>query len=154
MMARRTAGKLGCGGGPSNLFSPLRGCEAAMLEKGIGDHCHQGMAVKPMPGSPFEVVEAELFLQLLMRLFTDPTRLDGAGERFDRRLAWQVREVILALSTGAMFSDQPGLVARHVLVTHVANALRRSVGDPHTHSGEARRQTPFRAAAPADRAPG
>ena len=34
-----------------------------MLEKGIGEHCHQGMAVKTMPGSPFEVVEAELFLQ-------------------------------------------------------------------------------------------
>src|SRR5215469_9332098 len=49
-----------------------------------------------------------------------------------------------------MFADQPSLVARHVLMTHVTNALRWSIGDPHTHSGEA----PFRAAAPADRAPG
>ena len=61
-----------------------------MLEEGIGDHCHQGMAVKPMPGSPFEMIEAELFLQLLMRLLTDPALLDGAGEHLDRRAAWQV----------------------------------------------------------------
>jgi hypothetical protein len=42
------------------LFSPLGGCQAAMLEEGVGNHCHQGMAVKPAPGSPFEMIEAEL----------------------------------------------------------------------------------------------
>jgi hypothetical protein len=43
-----------------------------------------------------------------------------------------------------VFADQPGLVARHVLVAHIANALRRPVSNPHTDSGKASRQTPFR----------
>ena len=55
-----------------------------------------------------------------------------------------------------MFADQPSLVARHVLMTHVTNALRWSIGDPHTHSGEApfvpRRQLTVRQDAPASMA--
>jgi hypothetical protein len=39
-----------------------------------------------MPGSSFEVIEPKLFPELLMGLLTDPARLDGAGERLDRRL--------------------------------------------------------------------
>lgn len=39
------AGMLGCGGGPVSLFFPSRGLEAAGLEKGIGDHRHQGMSM-------------------------------------------------------------------------------------------------------------
>src|SRR3954453_18022785 len=152
-MAWRTAGKLGCGGGPLILFSPLRGCETAMLKEGIGDHRHEGMTVKAMPGSSLEVIETEFLFQLLMGLFTNPARLDGAGECFDRRVDGQVREVVFALSAGPTFSDQPGLVAGHVLAAHIANALRRPVCDPHPHSGEASRQPTFGAMAPADRAP-
>jgi hypothetical protein len=44
-MAWRTAGTLGCGGGPSILFSPLHDCRAAMLQEGVGDHCHEGVTV-------------------------------------------------------------------------------------------------------------
>ena len=28
-----------------------------MLEEGVGDRCHEGVAVKPMPGSSFEVIK-------------------------------------------------------------------------------------------------
>ena len=126
---------------PVDFFSPLRGCETAMLKEGIGDHCHEGMTVKAMPGSSLEVIETEFLFQLLMGLFTNPARLDGAGECFDRLVDGQVREVVFALSAGPTFSDQPGLVAGHVLAAHIANALRRPVCDPHPHSGEASRPT-------------
>ena len=39
------AGMVGCGGGPSILFFPSRCFEAAGLEKGVGDHCHQGVSM-------------------------------------------------------------------------------------------------------------
>jgi len=54
-----------------------------MLEEGVGDHGHQGVTVKPMPGPSLEVIKPKLFLELLMGLFADPARLDGAGERLD-----------------------------------------------------------------------
>jgi len=39
------AGMVGCGGGPSFLFFPSRCFEAAGLQKGVGDHCHQGVSM-------------------------------------------------------------------------------------------------------------
>ena len=47
-----------------------------MLEEGVGDHCHEGVAMKALPGSTLEVIEAEFFLQLLVCLFADPSRLN------------------------------------------------------------------------------
>ena len=60
-------------------FFPSRGLEAAGLEEGVGDHGHQGVPVESDPGSAFEVVEAEFFLQLLMRLLADPSGFDRGG---------------------------------------------------------------------------
>ena len=77
------AGMLGCGGGPASLFFPSRCFEAAGLEKGVGDHRHQGMSMQPRPGSTFEVVEPKLLLELLVRLFTDPSGFDRGGEHLD-----------------------------------------------------------------------
>ena len=147
------AGKLGCGGGPLILFSPPRACEAMVLKEGRGNHCHEGVTMEAMPGSSLEVIEPEFFLQLLVRLLTDPARLDGADKHLERRVTRQVRKVIFALAAGATFADQPYLVAGHMLATHVADALPRPISDPHTHSGKACRQSTFCAAAPADRAP-
>ena len=61
-----------------------------MLQEGVGNHRHEGMAVEAMPGSSFEVIEIEFFLQLLMGLLADPARLDRASEHFDRRAYRQV----------------------------------------------------------------
>jgi len=61
------------------LFFPLHLCEAAMLEECISDHCQKSVTMKTLPGSPFEVIEAELLFQLLMPLLADPSRLDGGG---------------------------------------------------------------------------
>ena len=49
-----------------DLFSPPRSFETTELEEGEGEHCHERMAVKSLPGSPFEVVEPQLlFFSLL-----------------------------------------------------------------------------------------
>lgn len=84
------AGMVGCGGGPGTLFFPRRGLEAAELKERVGDHRHQGMSVQADPGSPFEMVQPEFLLELLMRLFTNPSCLDGRGERLEFRFSWQV----------------------------------------------------------------
>jgi hypothetical protein len=61
------------------LFFPPRFCEAAMLEECIRDHCHESVTMKALPGSSLEVVEAELFFQLLMGLLADPSCFDGGS---------------------------------------------------------------------------
>ena len=40
-----------------------------MLKEGVGDHRHQRMPVKTLPGPAFEVIETEFFFHLLMGLF-------------------------------------------------------------------------------------
>ena len=45
-----------------------------MLQKGEGEHRHECMAVKALPGSPFEVVEAEFLFQLLVGLCLSETQ--------------------------------------------------------------------------------
>ena len=87
MMARRTAGRLGCGGGPGRrvrVFFPPRPIvlgEAQMLQKGVSDAAHQGMPVQSGPGPTLEMPEPQLPLELLMRLLADPARLDRRRER-------------------------------------------------------------------------
>ncbi len=80
---RRTAGRLGRGGGPGGepapLFSPLP--EPQVLEEGERQHRHQHMVVQARPGAALEVIKPEFFLHLLMRLLADPSCLDGCGER-------------------------------------------------------------------------
>ncbi len=50
-----------------------------MLEECIRDHCHESVTMKALPGSSLEVVEAELFFQLLMGLLADPSCFDGGS---------------------------------------------------------------------------
>ena len=52
-----------------------------MLEEGVGDHRHERMAMKALPGSALEVIETEFFFELLMRLLADPSRLDNGCQR-------------------------------------------------------------------------
>ena len=55
-----------------------------MLEEGVGDHRHERVTVKAWPGSSLEVIETEFFLQLLMGLLADPSRLDGGSQAVRR----------------------------------------------------------------------
>ena len=70
------------------------------------------------------MVEAEFFLELLMRLFTDPPRLDRGGEHFgldrggehfERGVGRQVRHAVFLLSGRSALADKPDLVTRHAL---------------------------------------
>jgi hypothetical protein len=85
-MARRTAGRLGDGGGPGtrgDIFPRPRRKklgEAQVLEISKGDAGHQRVSVQPCPGAAFEMAETELLFQLLMRLLADPAGLDRARQ--------------------------------------------------------------------------
>lgn len=51
-----------------------------MLEKSVSDHRHKRVTVKALPGSALEVIKAEFFFQLLMRLLANPSRLDSSRQ--------------------------------------------------------------------------
>ena len=69
-----------------------------MLEEGVGDHSHERMTVKALPGSSLEVIEAEFFFQLLMALLADPSCLDGGSQGAQVRPGGQVGEIVFLLS--------------------------------------------------------
>src|SRR5438034_11100224 len=75
-MAWRTAGNVGRGGGPLILFFPPCCFKPAILEESVGDHRHERMTVKALPGSALEVIETKFFFQLLVSLLANPSRLD------------------------------------------------------------------------------
>jgi hypothetical protein len=134
-------------------FSPARFSEAAALQEGVCDHGHEGVAMEAMPGAALEVIEAQLFLELLMRLFANPSRLDGGGERLEAGVCGQVGEIVFSFARGAPLADEPGLLARHVLHALVPDALRGTIGDPHAHGGEGGRQRPFGSFTPGHASP-
>jgi hypothetical protein len=136
----------------SSAFPPPTrgGLEPKVLEVGERDAAHEGMSVEPGPRSSLEGAETELLLELLMRLLAHSARLDGRGQRAQRR-AWRlVAEVELALATAAPFADQPGFLARQVF----AFAHGWAIGDPHPHGRETGREHALGALAPCDAAPG
>jgi hypothetical protein len=73
------------------------------------------------------VIEANLFLQLLMGLLAYPPGLDGTGQLPERRVGGQIAKVVFALGSGAMLADQPDLFAGKRLLAEVTDALRRAV---------------------------
>src|SRR3954471_378563 len=87
LMARRTAGRLGDGGGPGTrraIFPrPRRALpgEAEVLQPDEGHAAHQRVPVQAGPGAALEVAQAQFLLELLVALLADPARLDGGGER-------------------------------------------------------------------------
>ena len=97
-----------------DFFFPLRCFETAVLEKGVGDHRHERMTVKTLPGSSFEVIKAKFFFHLLVRLLAYPSRLDGGrqGAQVGRRR--QVGEIVFFLSRHPAFADEPSLVSRQM----------------------------------------
>ena len=65
-----------------------------MLQEGEGEHRHGRMAVKTLPGSPFEVVEAKFLFHLLMRLLPNPPCLNGNSQSAQIGRGRQVGEVV------------------------------------------------------------
>ena len=91
------------------------------------------------------MAEAKFLLELLVRLFADPARLDRCGETTQRCAGWQIAEIVLALAIRAPLTDQPSFLARRMAVV----VKGRAVADPDTDRGKPRRQGPLRAASPA-----
>ena len=69
-----------------------------MLQEGEGEHRHECMAVKALPGSPFEVVEAKFLFQLLMGLLANLSCLDGGGQGAQIGRRRQIGEVVFLLA--------------------------------------------------------
>ena len=67
-------------GGGRLIFFPPCGCEAAILEEGVGDHRHERVTVKALPGPALEVIEAKFFFQLLVCLLADRSALIVVAE--------------------------------------------------------------------------
>ena len=107
-MRRRMAGRLGPGGGPgsggvSALFSP----EAEVLEEGEGELAQEHVVVQAAPAPTLEVVQPQLFLELLMQLLAYPARLDRDRQGLECRGGGKVGQVVLALAGRAMLPDEP-----------------------------------------------
>ena len=49
------------------------------------------------PGAAFEVIKAKFFLELLMRLFADPSGLDGRGKLFKAQICRQIRHIVFVV---------------------------------------------------------
>ena len=86
MMARRTAGRLGDGGGPgiqTRIFPrPRRALpsKATVLQVGEGHAGHQRVPVQTGPGPTLEMAEAQLLFELLVSLLAHPACLDRGGK--------------------------------------------------------------------------
>lgn len=147
------AGMVGCGGGPGILFFPSRCLEAAGLKEGVGDHCHQGVSVQSCPGSAFKVIETKFLLELLMRLFTDPTGLDRGRERLERGIGREVRDVVFLLAGRAALTDKPDFLARHGLHAIIEHPVLVSICNPDAGCGEEAGQPSLGALPPAHFSP-
>ena len=77
-----------------DFFFPPHFFEATILKEGEGEHRHERMAMKTLPGSPFEVVEAKFLLQLLMGLLANPSCLDGGSQGAQIGRSRQIGEVV------------------------------------------------------------
>jgi hypothetical protein len=80
------------------LFFPPCCFESAMLEEGVGDHRHECMTMQALPGPSLEVIEAEFFLELLVGLLANPSRLDGSCQSVQVSVRRQVGEIVFLLS--------------------------------------------------------
>ena len=82
------------------------------------------VTVKALPGSSLEVIETELFFQLLVSLLANPSRLDGGRQGAQVGLRRQVGEIVFLLSRQPVFADEPGLVPWQMLLALVPDPLR------------------------------
>jgi hypothetical protein len=80
------------------------------------------------------MVEAKLFLELLMRLLADPSCLDQSCQLLEHRVGGQIGEIVLELAGSAVLADQPDLVTGQMDAT----ADRDTVGWPHPERRERR----------------
>jgi hypothetical protein len=128
------------------LFSP----QPQVLQEGEGDLRQHQMVVQADPASALVVAQAQLLLELLVRLLAHPPGLDRRGQVGEGRIGRVVAQVVLALAAGPLLAHQPSFLARQVLGV----AVRRPVRPAHPQGGEFRRERPLAPDAPCDRREG
>src|SRR5260221_6842366 len=99
------------------------------------------------------MVEPQLFLQLLMRLYTVRPRLEASCKRLERIVSGKVRDVVLLLCARSSFAQDPHFIARHTLDTFIEHAVLWAVRDADAPCSEEACQRAFRAPAPTDLPP-
>ena len=124
-----------------------------MLEEGVSDHRHERVTMEALPGSALEVIETEFFLQLLVRLLANPSRLDGGRQGAQIPLRRQVGEIVFLLSRHPVFADEPSFLTGQMLLTLVPDPLRWPVRDTHANSSKTSLELSLRSSTPTDRAP-
>ena len=118
MMARRTAGRLGDGGGPgiqARIFPrPRRALpsKATMLQVGEGHAGHQRVPVQASPGPALEVAQAQFLFELLVSLLADPACLDGGCQCAQIGLRREIGEIVFLFAAIPVFADEPNFLAR------------------------------------------
>lgn len=86
---------------------PSRLKESEDLKEGEGDLAQKQVVVQPLPNAPFELVEPEVFFEMLMGLLTALAGLDQTGEHLQWRLGRQIAPVVLPLSGVAPLAETP-----------------------------------------------
>lgn len=69
------------------------------------------------------MLETEFVLELLVRLFTDPSGLDRGGKRLEDGIGRQVRHTVFLLYGRAPFADEPDFFTRHCLDATIEHAM-------------------------------
>ena len=104
----------------------------------VGQQSHRPVVVEPAPAPPLEVVQARLFLQLLVPLLHRPAALPQTHRRRSTRARRQITEGKLQRAISTLLFDQPpqrfgvGTVAR-----------RPPLSRPHPHPSEVSRRRPL-----------
>lgn len=110
--------------------------------------------MKAVPGQALKLIEAKLLLELLMRLFTNPSGLDGTGERLEAGVCWQVRCVVFLLAGRTTLTDQPDLlISWHGLHATFGHTVFVAISDPDARCGEPAGETAFSAPLPTELTP-
>ena len=138
---------------PVDFFFPPCCFEPAILKEGVGDHRHERMPMKALPGSALKVIETEFFFQLLVSLLANPSRLDGGRQGAQVGLRRQVGEIVFFLSRRTVFADEPSLLAGQMLLPLVPDPLRWSVGDSHADGSKTSLELSLGAGTPTDGVP-
>ena len=99
------------------------------------------------------MVETEFLLELLMRLLTDPPRLDCGGEPCERGIGRQVRHIVFLLPGRSPLANEPDLVARHAWHAIVEHPVLMAIRNADAASCKGACQPTSGAASPADLLP-
>src|SRR3954467_3945183 len=97
---------------PRPAFPPrrCRGLLRAQLlqhEEPIGQHHQAGVVMEPAPRPALEMIQAQLFLHLLVTLLHRPAALPEPDRLEPTRLGRQIREGELDLAVGLLLDQQP-----------------------------------------------